>query len=156
MANKQDITAGKAFVELAVKDAKFKAGLKAASQRMQAFGASLSQAGRIMTGLGGAIAAPLAVAVGSFGHAGAAMSKLSSQTGATVKDLGRMKYMADSMGVDFDDLVGSIEELNIRLGETVRDGVGPAAEAFKQLGLDAGKLNRMGIEDRGSNKSVRP
>lgn len=100
-------------------------------------------------GLGaGGLAGGLAVAATKTASMGKELSKLSSQTGASVNELSKMQAVGSQLSIDQDDLTGSIEELNIRLGETVRDGTGPAAEAFKQLGLDAQQLADMPLTER--------
>lgn len=138
----QDIRAGRAFVELFLKDKLFFANLAGslakAGTKAAAIGASVSAG--IGAGLGGLVIA--------FANTGAELGKLSLQTGATVEDLSRMRFAARRLRVDQDDLTGAIEELNIRLGETLRDGIGPAAEAFDQLGLDAAKLANMPLPER--------
>ena len=85
---------------------------------------------------------------GKFARTTAEIGKLSVQTGETVENLSALRFASRSLSVDFDDVVGSIEELNIRLGETIREGTGPAAEAFKALGIDANRLSTLSPAER--------
>jgi len=145
---RKDIEAGKSFVELYLKQSKLVKGLQAAKQRMQSFGKNVSMVGGAMAGAGTAIITPLIAAAAKFAEVGSELSKISVQTGASVTELGRLKYAAEQLKVDPDDLTGAIEEMNIRLGETVKDGVGPMAEALDHLGIDPDQLNAQSVEQR--------
>lgn len=148
-----EISAGKAFVELFLKQSGFVRGLDSAGRRLRAWGASAAQIGGTIAAAGTAITAPLVNAAFQFTDAAAAMQKLSQQTGATVEELSRLRYAADRLGIDAaatetSDLIGAVEELNLRLGEVILYGTGPAADALKQLGLDAQSLADQSIIGR--------
>ena len=75
----------------------------------------------------------------------AAINKLSKQTGLGVGFLSRFTHVAELTGASLGDVTGGIEDFSIKLGEAAREGKGAAHEAFRQLGLDAKKLDRMGM-----------
>lgn len=120
---------------------KLGSGLMAVSKGAAIAGASLAAAGA-------AAGAATLTAMNSFRESAAMLGKLSRQTGASVTNLSELQHVANRTGVDFDDVAGSIEELNIRLGETIREGSGPAGAALQALGLDANKLANIPVDDR--------
>ena len=138
------IKAGEAYVRLGTMGS-LKAGLRKAGRELAGFAANVAKVG---AGISAALAGAGAASVASFARAGTELHKLSTQTGATVEELSRLQFAAKKLQIDPDDLTGAIEELNIRIGETVRDGIGPAAEAFQQLGLDANELARLPVAER--------
>jgi len=140
------IKAGEAFVEIAVDGReKFRNDMKKISQRLKSLGKQVAIAGA---------AGAAAVGAGAFALAkrsaemSAALGKLANQTGESVEDLSAVNFAAQQLGIDFEDVTGAIEELNIRLGEAARDGTGPLADAFRQLGLDAEVLSRAPVDQR--------
>lgn len=143
MSNSGAIRAGRAYVEAFLDSSKLEKSLGKVSDRLRSFGRQVGAIGGVVAGMGGAIIAPLTASIKVFADAGAQLNKMSTQTGESVENLSRMQFAAGRTGVEMEDLIGSMEELNIRLGETIRDGTGPAAEAFQQLGLDAQALASM-------------
>ena len=151
MASTQEIQAGKAYVRLFLKNdmaSQLSRALKASGEKLKGFGRGAMIAGAGVSAAGAAILTPLVAAAGKFASAGTHLLKLSKQTGATVDQLSRLRSMANQTGVDFDDMTGAVEEMNIRLGETVRDGVGPMHDAFKGLGLDAEEIADLPVVDQ--------
>lgn len=148
MSNIRGIRAGKAFVELFADDSKLVRGLRSAQQKLSAFGSSVQGLGAKVFATGAAIATPLVATTKAFTDYGAAANKLSVQTGNSVESITRLHHAANQVGVDTDDLSGSIEELQIRLGEAIQDGTGPLGESFKKLGLDAEAVASMPLEKR--------
>jgi DNA-binding Xre family transcriptional regulator len=73
------------------------------------------------------------------------LTQLSVKTGVSVQNLSRLKFAGETLGIAFEDIQGLIEEFNIRLGETIQDGVGPMSDAFKVLGLDAKEIAALPI-----------
>jgi hypothetical protein len=132
---KADIMAGRAYVSLFVKGSDFSKGLSKARKELQDFGSGIVGIGAAIGGMGVAITGGFTAAVGQFASSGAALQRLATQTGTTVSELSALKFAAEQTGAEVDDISGALEELNIRMGEVTRDGTGPAAEAFKTLGL---------------------
>ena len=65
-----------------------------------------------------------------------ALSDLSERAGVSVEFLQGMRLAADQNGASADQFDDSISRLNRRLGMFINTGAGPAATAFRQLGLD--------------------
>jgi hypothetical protein len=145
---KADIAAGRAFVSLYIKGSAFTKGLAKAQKELRSFGSGIMGIGAAVSGMGLAISGGFAAAVGQFSTTGAALQKLATQTGVSAGELSALQFAAMQSGAEFDDISGSLEELNIRMGEVARDGTGPAAEAFKTLGLNADELGAMLPIDR--------
>lgn len=122
MAGRSDIQAGRAYVELYVKNSALVKGLDQAGQRLQSFGAGVAKFGGVLSGLGASMLAPFAMAIPAasefeetvskfgvvFGENTAAMREWSDQFAAEV---GRSKtqivgFLASSqdllvpMGID--------------------------------------------------------
>lgn len=127
--------------------AKNRAGkvLRNLTARMKQFGKAAAKVGA------GAVVTAAAV-LGKMATQGfratASIAKLDDQTGETAEQISALRFAANKFGIDTEDVQGAIEELNIRLGETIRDGMGPAAEAFKTLGLDAERLAELPVSER--------
>ena len=136
------VKAGAAYVVIGVRDQLSKE-LGAIRKRLMQFAAGAAG----IAAAGAAAASAVATAsVGAFAKTGSELNKLSKQTGHSVEELSKLKFMAEQTGVEFDDVGGAVEEFNIRMGETVRDGVGPMHDAFQALGLDANELANMPID----------
>ncbi len=80
MAGSREIRAGKAFVELSLKDS-FSKALDGAKKKLEAFGESLTKIGTAMSAMGAAIVAPLALAAQQFASMGDEVNKASQRTG---------------------------------------------------------------------------
>ena len=107
------------------------AALKALKVSALAIGAGVG----VVAGLG---TAALSAAAG-VAEAGAELSKMSIQTGITVEGLSELQHVARRNRVDFDDFKGSIEEMNLRLGEALT-GAEPFIERFTAIGLNVDDL----------------
>ncbi len=66
-----------------------------------------------------------------------ALTDLSDRVGVSVEFLQTMRLAADQNGSSASEFDDSISRLNRRLGLFITTGAGPAATAFRQLGLDA-------------------
>ena len=139
--------AGEAYVELGVRD-KLDAGLKQAAEKLRKVGKNFAAIGAGISGVGAAALTPLVAMSNSFAEGAAEMNKLSTQTKISVEELSKLKFASSQVGVDFEDTAGAIEEFNIRLGETIQEGTGAAADAFKILGINAQKLDMMPIAEQ--------
>jgi len=144
----RDIRAGGAFVEFSLRRKNLERGLRQVGQRITQFGARINQIGTQVAGIGAAITAPFAGAAAVFGRVGGSLEKLSQQTGIAVSELSQVTSAGQLAGVAFEDVAGSIEELQIRLGEAAQDGTGPLSEALKKLGLDARELSETPLPER--------
>lgn len=90
-------------------------------------------------GIGGAVTALGALVVKSAA-AGAAIDDISKQTGVSVKEFQRLNFAVEMGGGTVEDTKNSFKFLAKALVDA-RDSASPAAKAFDQLGLNAGRLN---------------
>jgi len=148
MASSSDVRAGRAFVELYLKKGLMVKGLQQAQRRLVAFGGMIRGIGTKIFAAGSGVAGSFVAAAKQFAGSGAELAKLSRQTGASVDQLSRLRSMAQQTGVDFEDVAGATEELNIRLGEAIQDKTGPLYESFQKLGLSAQQLADMPVTER--------
>lgn len=81
----------------------------------------------------GALTGLVGIAVGA-GAAADDINTLSKQTGLSVEEIQKFKMASDTIDVSMDTLAGSLSKLTKNMGGA-KDGTGPAAEGFKQLGV---------------------
>jgi len=110
MATKQDIKAGKAFVELFLKNSIAK-GLQEAQKQITGFGKSVMSIGATFTKAGGAITAPLVGAATHFAMAGDALDKMAKRTGATATNLAELGYAAEQSGASLGDIESALSAM---------------------------------------------
>lgn len=145
--SRSDIKAGRAYVELYVKNSMFVKGLRSASQRIKAFGGQLSTMGSGMIAAGASIAAPLIGAVKHFVSVGDALDKMSARTGASVGTLAELGFAAEQSGASLENVEAVMLKMNRRLGRATAIG-GPAADAIEKLGLNLDEIRAMNPEQR--------
>jgi TP901 family phage tail tape measure protein len=143
-----DIKAGAAYVELFTQRSRLTRGLNAASRQLTQWGTSVTAMGAKIAGVGGAALAPFLGAARTFASVGSAMDRLSKATGQPVEDISRLVKVAQRAGVEVDDISGSVEELQLRLGEAVRDGTGPLSDTFEKLGIDAQQFAKLPVGEQ--------
>ena len=71
------------------------------------------------------------------------INKLSERSGMSVDFLSRFAHVAEIGGSSLKDITGGMRRFGANIGEAARAGSGAAHEAFRQLGLDAKKLDKM-------------
>jgi len=147
MSTAGSIRVGKAFIELFADD-EISGTLKKVGGRLKVFGAAVAKVGAGLAAAGAAGAAAFGGAALRFADTSAALNKLSLQTGESTGKLAELRAAAGLAGVDFEDLAGSIEESNIRMGEALRDGSGPLHDTLQQLGVDMQALGKLSPADR--------
>lgn len=81
----------------------------------------------------GALTGLVGVAVGA-GAAADDINTLSKQTGLSVEEIQKFKMASDTIDVSMDTLTGSLSKLTKNMAGA-KDGTGPVAEGFKQLGV---------------------
>jgi hypothetical protein len=102
-----NIRAGKAFVELSIRD-KLTQGLRSASAKLQAFGTGVRTIGTAMAGMGASTLAPLLGAAKIFADTGSAIHDMSLRTGVSADKLSELKFAAEQTGATFDDVERAI------------------------------------------------
>ena len=124
-------------VTLGLDSAQFTTGMKNAQTGLQKF-AGIAKTGALaiagaMAAAGGAIATAMAGVITRAGD----MYELSQALGLTVEDLSRMTYAAELSGVQIEGLEKAIKKLSVSLFDASQSGAGPAANAFRMLGISA-------------------
>lgn len=136
------IRAGKAFVELAMKDTGLQLGLKRAAALVASFGAAFVKVGAVGAGGLAAAAGGLALLGKSAGDRAVDFDRLSKRVGVPIDKLSAFAYAAETTGQEIGDLEGHFENFAERVFQASQ-GTGEAAETFKKLGINARDLIKM-------------
>lgn len=167
MAGKADIRAGRAFVELFVKGAKFEAGLRKMSSDLKSFGESAKQVGQKLAAMGVTAGIAIGAAVKRFADfddqmrafAGAAeasdaelatLTETAKRLGATTSftavqvaslmtELGRAGFTADEV----DKMTEAVLNLARATGTDATLSSGIMSATLRQFGLDASQATRV-------------
>lgn len=139
MAASQGIRAGRAFVELFADDTKLVRGLRAAENRLKAFGAGVRSIGTKLFGFGAAAIAPLLATTNVFALMGDELAKMSLRTGISVESLSELGYAADQSGTSLETLEGSVRKMQKFLSEASQ-GSRSATSTLARLGLAVSDL----------------
>src|ERR1044071_2304354 len=99
MAARADIKAGRAYVELLLKDGAFTKGLKAASQKLKDWGSGIRAEGAAIAAAGAAIKAPMIALAHSFAESGTELLRMSQRTGMSVEALSELRFAAQESGL---------------------------------------------------------
>jgi hypothetical protein len=140
------IRAGRAFVELALKD-KLGAGLKKAGKKLLAFGNMLTSSALKFTAITSAAFAPLAGAALVFSRMGDEMAKASDRTGVQVEALSELAYAADQSGTSLSGLETGLKK-SAKLMHEAKDGSKEAHKTISRLGLSVAQLEKMRPDQR--------
>lgn len=144
---KSDIQAGRAYVELYVKNSALVKGLDQAGKELARLGANIARIGGSLAAAGAAITGPLSAAVLRFVSVGSALQDMSSRTGVSGTALAELGYAAEQTGASMGDVENGLR----RMQRTVNDastGMASAADALGELGLSAAQLEGMSPEDQ--------
>ncbi len=147
MATGQAIRAGAAYIELSTRDSKLVKGLSNASKKLKAFGASLGAMGLKLTAAGGAIVAPLVGMAKQFADVGADLDDMSQRTGVSVQALSELGFAAEMSGSNLEQLGSALFRMRRRIANAATGG-GPAARALRDLGIAAGELTQLPVEQQ--------
>lgn len=122
MSSKSEIMAGRAYVELFVKNSLFMKGLASAKKSVQDFGSSFLKAGGLLMAAGSGIIAPLALMVNQFAAAGSVLYDMSQRTGASASSLAELGYAAEQSGGSIEDVETSIRKMQKALAAAEKTG----------------------------------
>ncbi|MCY3019527.1 MAG: hypothetical protein NTW87_10935 [Planctomycetota bacterium] len=147
MASASGIRAGAAYVELLVHDSALVRGLKAASAKLRAFGATVASMGTGLMTAGAAIVTPLLASVKAFAETGDKLDEMSARTGVSVEALSEFEYAASLSGSSLEDMEGSVRKMQASIVKA-GDGSKQATEAFARLGLGVRQLQGLSPEDQ--------
>tara|TARA_R110000824_G_scaffold133430_2_gene296194 strand:+ start:5551 stop:7074 length:1524 start_codon:yes stop_codon:yes gene_type:complete len=142
-------TVGNLNVNVNARTAKFNKKMKSVRASVARFGRAIGGIAKKLALFGvmaGAVAVVAIVALTKKGLASVdALAKLAQSIGGTVAGLQTLQHMATIGGVSIEKMDKSIAKMVKNVGE-VTMGVGTATDAFKELGLDANKLEKMAPE----------
>lgn len=96
--------------------------------------AAMRTAGIAMTAAGGAIVGGMVAAATSAADYGSTLVDMSARTGASVESLSKLGYAAQQTGADMSTVENGLKFVSRNAVEAA-NGTGPAADAFKQLGI---------------------
>lgn len=134
-----DIRAGRAFVELYVKNSALMKGLAEAQKRLRDFGNGIAVVGKWMMGLGTAAIAPFVAMAARFEHTGSALNDMSARTGMTTEALSELGYAAGQTGAEMEDVETAVRKMQKAIGDAAEGGEA-GTKALSHLGLTIGEL----------------
>lgn len=143
------VKAGKAYVELSVKD-RMSQGLDAARARFMAWGSTLTVIGTAALATSAGIFAALGGAVNAFESYGSSLNDLSNSTGVAVEDLSALQYAAKLNGISAGQLTTGLKGL-IKFTGGVASGSKKATKTLAELGINqeaflkAGTVGKMNM-----------
>jgi len=140
------IRAGKAFVELGVKD-RLSAGLKSAQRRLKSFGRSVGGLGRGLAMASAAIVGPIAGAIKVFTSLGDAVDKTSKRTGASAEFISEVGFAAEQSGGSIESVEKALFGLS-RATYDAANGSKEAVDALTEVGLTAEQLEGLSPEEQ--------
>jgi hypothetical protein len=129
------IKAGKAWVELALKD-KTDSGLANAQRKFLRWGLSLGKVGTIITGAASTVLGSLVGMGKVFADAGSEIFDLSRSTGVGAKELSALGYAAEQSGADLGAIGKSMVGL-AKFTQQVNSGNKKAVQTLDQLGISS-------------------
>lgn len=147
MASAGAIRAGSAFVELFTDKSRMVSGLKSAEKDFKNWGSKITSIGAGLSVASAAVTAPMFLATTAFAAAGSELNDMSARTGASVESLSLLKFAAEQTGSDFAAVGIGVKGLDNKLADAV-GGNKAAQDSFARLGLSAGKLATMSVEDQ--------
>ena len=148
MANRADIKAGSAFVELFVKGTQLEQGLKAASKHLESFGSGIQSFGKTVASFGAAAVGGFAAATHQFVTIGDAAAKAAQRTGLSVSAFQELSYAAQTLaGASADEFEGAFKRMQALIHD-VSQGSEAAGKSFAELGVDVNDLLRASPEQQ--------
>lgn len=147
MAETGAIRAGRAFVELFLKDSLLIKGLAKVQARLRAMGAALIDIGKKTAAIGAVALAPLIASLRIFAKEGDALAKMSQRTGASVEALSELGYAADQSGASIDSLERGLRIMQRTIVEAATGSQG-AQDALARLGLTVQDLAGLAPDDQ--------
>lgn len=146
MASASGIRAGKAFVEVGMKD-KLTGGLNKLQKRFKAFGSSLTAVGAKISAIGGAGLAAGLAAVSKFAAAGDQIEKMAIKTGFSAEELSRLKFAMEQSGGSILTLDKAVKGMQTQLLNLDR-GLSTAVDSFDDLGLTVNDFIGLNAEQK--------
>jgi hypothetical protein len=138
MAGASDIRAGRAFVELTLKDSLTR-NLRNAQEKLRDFGKGMMVAGVAVTAAGTAMKGLLAFALDRFAGSSDELDKMSQRTGVSATSLSELGYAAQQSGQDIGTLEDSLKKMQKTIGLAFQ-GNDEAVTSLARLGISLGTL----------------
>lgn len=132
-----EIRAGKAYVELATKDGKLKAGLRAAGAQLKGFGVA---AGKLGLAAAAVAAAVSATGLKAFMDYGDQLDKMRQRTGLSVKTLSELDHAAEQSGTSLETVEKAVRKMQVGITDGDKD--------LESLGLNLADLQAMSPEQQ--------
>jgi hypothetical protein len=136
------IRAGRAFVELALRDNQLVRGLRAAEARLKGLGSAVQGIGARLAGVGVAIGTPFIAAAKSFADVGSELADMSARTGVSVERLSELGHAATQTGATLGDIETGIRKTQKAVIDAAT-GNEQAAVTFGALGLSIERLTKL-------------
>jgi hypothetical protein len=140
------IRAGKAFVELSIRDMLDK-GLNLAQQKLLAWGRGLAGVGTMITAAAGAVLAAMGNAALAFADAGSEIFDLTQKTGVGAETLTALKYAADQSGASVQSVAAGFKGL-AKFALAAATGNKKAIATLEGLGIPVKEFLAVTPEDR--------
>ena len=132
----RDIRAGAAYVELMLRDKRFKSGLARAGQQLKSFAAGAVKAGLAITAAAGAAGV---AGVRQYIKLGDTLDKMSKRTGVAVERLSELRHAANQSGASVEELEKGFAGLSRALFDAGR-GSSEANDALAAAGVTLEEL----------------
>lgn len=146
MATTREILAGRAAVELSLRD-KLKAGLDAAQQRLQRFAVSVAAIGISFQSVQAMASRAMGLIEQVFTGPADQLQNLADRTGLSVEMLQSLAESGADSGATLEDVGGAARSMANFLQQAERGGSG-AAQSLADLGVSAGELAGMSQDQR--------
>lgn len=133
------LRAGKAFIEMALKDRGVQSGLLKIERKLHATGEAFRSFGGIGVTAGAAVGAALGGAVNQFAKTGDELNKMSARTGFAAQSLSELKFVAQQSGGDFAMLEKGVRTMAKTVLNAER-GLSTATDTLSDLGVSVDDL----------------
>jgi hypothetical protein len=141
-----EIAAGRAFVEVAVKDAVDR-GLNSVASKLSGFSKTVAMIGGGLSAVGAMITAPLLAALPAYAESGKQLSLFAERTGMSVSMASQLKGALGETGSSLEGMEKGFLKLNKLMSEAA-GGSKAAKDTFRQFGLSAAALAAAGPDQR--------
>ena len=143
----RSIAAGRAFIELFVKDTNSKTAIANFARSVRRAGANIGLLGGALQGLSGVVVGPISAAAAEFASFGDAIDKAAARTGAATEFLSQMKFAAEQSGSSFNSFVSGLFRMERRIANAATE-TGPAVRALHELNLAAEDFGGLNAEQK--------
>lgn len=144
--SKSDVSAGRAYVSLFVKNDITKA-LTKAKQELNDFGSDVVGIGAKVAGMGAAITGSLTAAVMHFANVGSELNDMSARTGIGATALVELGYAAKMTGTSMESVERAIGKMQKNIAG-VGEESGAVTAALSAIGLSSSQLAGLAPEDQ--------